>query len=236
MRGEPNEPYAAPVEWQPEKPRLRPLRLAISWALTAAAVYIAAAIVPGFEIEETGGAFVVAAAIAIVNAVVPPLVAALRLPGTLITGFLLVLLVDAASLMIADDAFPEAVAVASLADALFAALMIPAVSIVIQALTGTNDDDEYQLRVSKRIARRGGRESTDAPGIIFLEVEGLGDPISRGDARRMRTDLARRSRARDRLAERATDRSAPTRASQGGSAGWNEDIPALSGPRRRAAG
>ena len=231
MRGEPNEPYGAPVEWQPEKPRLGPLRLAISWALTAAAVYIAAAIVPGFEIEETGGAFVVAAAIAIVNAVVPPLVAALRLPGTLISGFLLVLLVDAASLMIADDAFPEAVAVASLADALFAALMIAAVSIVIQALTGTNDDDEYQLRVTKRIARRGdGEVRTDAPGIIFLEVDGLGLPILRAAMRDgSAPNLARWISERGyRLSEWETDLSSQTGASQAGILlGSNEDIPAF---------
>ena len=50
------------------------------------------ALVPGVEITDVGGAFVVAAVIAVVNAVLPPLVAALRLPFTLLLGFLSVLL------------------------------------------------------------------------------------------------------------------------------------------------
>ena len=157
--------------------------------------------------------------------------AALRLPFTLITGFLLVLFVDAAALMVADDAFPEAVAVASFGDALLAALVIAAVSIVIQALTGTNDDDEYTVRVTKRIARRGGGEiRTDAPGIIFLEVDGLGLPILRAAMRDgSAPNLARWVSERGyRLSEWETDLSSQTGASQAGILlGSNEDIPAF---------
>ena len=70
-------------------------------------MWVAAAIVPGFDLEEPGSAFVVAAAVAVFNAVLPPLVAALRLPGTLALGFLAVLAVDALSLVLADAVFPE---------------------------------------------------------------------------------------------------------------------------------
>ena len=75
--------------------------------VAAVSVYIAAGLVAGVEIDEPGGAFLVAAVIAVVNAVLPPLIAALRLPFTLVTGFLLVLFVDAGALMLADELFPE---------------------------------------------------------------------------------------------------------------------------------
>ena len=86
--------YGQPVRWEPARPRLRPLRLLVSWIVAAASVY-AAALVPGFDLESPGAAFLVAAVIAILNAVLPPVIAALRLPFMLALGFLLVLLVDA---------------------------------------------------------------------------------------------------------------------------------------------
>src|SRR4051812_41135103 len=163
---------------------MHPLRLIVSWASAAAAVYVASSVLPGFAIDATGGAFLVAAAIAIVNAVLPPVVAAVRLPFTLLTGFILVLFVDALALKLAADAFPEVVAVSSWGDALLAALVMAAVSIVIEVLIGANDDDTYSLRVIRRIARRqGGQTHTDAPGIIFLEIDGLGLPILRAAMR-----------------------------------------------------
>lgn len=223
--------YGERVEWQPATPRINPLRLVVSWALTATAVFVAAELVPGFEIDRTGGGFLVAAVMAIVNAVLPPLVAALRLPFTLVSGFLLVLLVDAAALMLADEVFPEVVGVVSFADALLAAIVISAVSIVIEVLAGTNDDDAYTLRVIRRIARRQGAENrTDAPGIVYLEIDGLALPILRSAMRDgSAPNLARWIAERDyRLTGWETDLSSQTGASQAGILlGSNEDIPAF---------
>ena len=99
--------YGARVQWQPEKPRFRPLQLALSWALSAASLSVAALLVPGVSLGAFGGALLVAALIAVLNAVLPPLVAALRLPLTLALGFVAVLLVDAMLLKLASDALPD---------------------------------------------------------------------------------------------------------------------------------
>src|SRR5207247_8623754 len=90
-------------EWQPIKPRWHPVHLAVSWVLAAASLYLAAGIVRRVNLDDPGGAFVVAGAIGVLNAVLPPVIAALRLPFTLLFGFVLVLFADAAALMIADD-------------------------------------------------------------------------------------------------------------------------------------
>ena len=82
--------------------------------------------------------------------------------------------------MLTDELFPEVLGSAPSATRCSPSLVMAAVSIVLQVLTGTNDDDEYTLRVVKRIARRqGGETRTDAPGIIFLEIDGLALPILR---------------------------------------------------------
>src|SRR5207344_1816150 len=134
--------YGEQVSWQPATPRLRPLRLLISWIVAAASIWVAAAVVPGVGLEQTGAAFVVAALVAVLNAVLPPVLAALRLPFMLIAGFLLVLFADALVLVIAHEVLPDDIHVDSFGDAFLAALVIAAVSVVLQAIVGTNDDDE----------------------------------------------------------------------------------------------
>ena len=57
---------------------------------------LAAGIVPGAEIRGVGGAILVAAIVGLLNAILPPIIAALRLPYTVAIGFLLVLALDAA--------------------------------------------------------------------------------------------------------------------------------------------
>ena len=221
----------AGVAWRPAKPGLRPLRLFVAWIVSAASVYAAGAIVPGVSLDDPGGAFLVAALIAVINAFLPPLIAALRLPFTLVAGFLLVLFADAGALMLTDELFPEVLRIDSFADALLMSLVMAAVSIVLQAITGTNDDDEYTLRVIRRIAQRqGGGRPTDTAGIVFLEIDGLALPILRsamrdGSAPNMARWIAEGGYH---LAEWETDLSSQTGASQAGILlGSNEGIPAF---------
>ena len=227
----PAAPYGEAVSWQPATPRLRPLRLVISWIVAAASIWVAAAVVPGVGLEQTGAAFVVAALIAILNALLPPVLAALRLPFMLVAGFLLVLLADALLLVIAHEVLPDDIHVGSFGDALLAALVMAAVSVVLQAILGTNDDDEYSLKVTRRIARRqGAQERSDVPGIIFLEIDGLALPVLRDALRDGSAPTMARWIADDgyQLAEWETDLSSQTGASQAGILlGSNEDIPAF---------
>ena len=95
--------YGERVAWAPARPRIHPVRLLVAWLLSAAALLAAAWIVPGASTSNFGGALVAALVIAILNAVLPPLVAALHLPLMLLTGFLLILVVDALMLLAADS-------------------------------------------------------------------------------------------------------------------------------------
>ena len=229
---EPRPPaYGAQVKWEPATPRLGLVRTIVSWVVAAASVAVAAWLVPGVALEATGAAFLVAAVIAVLNAVVPPMLAALRLPFMLALGFLLVLIADAGLLMLADVVLESDIRVDSFGDALLASLVISAASVVLQTILGTDDDDQYSLRVIRRIAgRQGAIARTDVPGIIFLEIDGLALPVMR-DAMRDGSAPVMASWIADdgyRLAEWETDLSSQTGASQAGILlGSNEDIPAF---------
>jgi uncharacterized membrane protein YvlD (DUF360 family) len=207
------------------------MRLLVAWIVGAASVYVAAAIVPGFTLDEVGSAFLVAAVVAVLNAILPPLVAALRLPAMLVLGFLLVLAVDALALMLADDLLPGFGSVDSFWEALLAALVMAAVSMVLQVFLGTNENDEYTLRVVRRVARRQGAAAVnDVPGIVFLEIDGLALPILRRAMRDGSAPVMARWMEENgyRLTEWETDLSSQTGASQAGILlGSNEDIPAF---------
>ena len=83
--------YGARPEWKPERPRLDPVRLAVAWLVSGAGVLAAAAVLPGVSVPGFWGALLVAALVAIMNAILPPIIAALRLPFMLGLGFIIVL-------------------------------------------------------------------------------------------------------------------------------------------------
>ena len=212
------------------RPRPRPLRVAIAWLASTVALSVAAWLVPGASVAGFVGAFGSVAAIAVMNAIVPPIIAALRLPLTAVLGFLVVLCIDAAMLL-AVDALTDDLAVSSFWSALGVGLVASAVGVVLDVALGTNDDDVYAYRVVQRIARRsGGRVVTDTPGVIFLEIDGLALPVLQlamrsGNAPTMARWLADGTH---RLTEWETDLSSQTGASQAGILlGSNEDVPAF---------
>jgi uncharacterized membrane protein YvlD (DUF360 family) len=223
--------YGERPAWEPTAPRFRVAGTVAAWLVAAAAMWAAAGLLDGVELGSPGAAFIVALVVSALNAVLPPVVAALRLPLTLLSGFVLVLAADALLLVLAADLLPSALNVASFGDALLAALVMAAVSMALHAVLGTDDDDTYTLQVTRRIARRqGGAERTDVPGIVFLEIDGLALPVLRDAIRDGSVPAMASWIARDgyRLIEWETDLSSQTGASQAGILlGSNDDIPAF---------
>src|SRR5262249_27702004 len=140
---------AAAVETmrEPERPRVRPLRLVVAWVLSAASLLFAAWVVPGMGIHGFGGALLAAAVIALLNAVLPPVLAGLRLPYTLLFGLLLVLVLDALMFELAAR-ITDAITVDSFWSALGAAFVASASSVVLDPIFRMNDDETYMIRVT----------------------------------------------------------------------------------------
>ena len=213
------------------RPKLRPARLLLSLLVGTASVFFAAAILPRFSVGDFWDALAAAVLIGVLNAILAPLVAAVRLPYTVATSFLLVLLLDVLILRAIDALTEGAISVEGWGTALVAALVIAAISTVLEVIVGANDDDAYSLRVIHNVARRSGeRVETDEPGIVYLEIDGLSKPVLQramrdGNAPEMARWLAEDTH---RLVEWETDLSSQTGASQAGILlGSNEDISAF---------
>src|SRR4051794_5898531 len=223
--------YGETVKWEPARLRIDVPRVLLSWAILALSVFVAAAILPGVVLERSGAGVLTALALALLNAIVPPVIAALRLPFMVAIGFILILLVDAALVMLIDAAFTGWIHVDGFGDALLMAVLVTAVAMLFQVIAGTNDDDEYTLRVTRRVARRlGAAKTTDVPGIIYLEIDGLALPVLKRAIRDGNVPAMARWIAEDgyRLTEWETDLSSQTGASQAGILlGSNEDITAF---------
>jgi uncharacterized membrane protein YvlD (DUF360 family) len=222
---------ASELAWQEERLRLRPLQLVRTWLVSAIGLLVAAWIVPGADINGFWAALLVAAVIAALNAVLPPLIAAIRLPLTLVFGFLAILVLDALMLLAADNLTDGRMSVDGFWSALLVAFLAAAVTLVIEVVAGIDDDSEFSFRVVQRIARRTGTPiRTDAPGIVFLEIDGLALPVLRralrdGSAPHMARWLAEDGYV---LSRWETDLSSQTGASQAGILlGSNVDIPAF---------
>ena len=229
MPSESNPVYGRSTGWQGERPRLELFPLIVSWLATGFAFMVAAGILPGVSIDGFWGALVVAAIVAALNAVIPPVLAAVRLPLTLVLGFLLVLIADAGILLLTDNLTDGVLTVDNFGWALLASLVVAGVSVVLAVLLGS--DDMSSIRIARRIARRQGIIArTDVPGVVFLEIDGLALPVLRramrdGNAPTMARWLADATHV---LTEWETDLSSQTGASQAGILlGSNEDIPAF---------
>jgi uncharacterized membrane protein YvlD (DUF360 family) len=213
------------------RPRIKVVRVLVAWVLSAAAVLFAAWLVPGVTVHGWRGAFVAAAILAVLNAILPPIIAALRLPYTLVLGLLLVLALDALMFELTSRIAPSALTVDSFWDALLAAFVASALSVVLDPIFRSDDDETYMLRVTQRVARRTeGETRTDRPGLIFLEIDGLGLPTLRRAMRDGSAPEMARWVAEDgyELTEWETDLSSQTGASQAGILlGSNDDIPAF---------
>ena len=217
--------------WVVTRPPLGARAVLAGWLLATAGLLAAAVLLPGLRVDGILGAFGVAAVVGILNALIVPAIARIRLPLTVLSGFLVVLVLDAAVLWFAADTIDNSVAVDNFGWAVAGALAAAAATLAFQIALGVNNDDTYSLRVIERMARRSGTQvRSDNPGIVFVEIDGLAYPVLQralrdGHAPEMARWLAAGTH---RLVEWETDLSSQTGASQAGILlGSNDDIPAF---------
>ena len=190
--------YGEKPVWGLGRPHIGPVRLLLSWVLSTVALLVACWIVPGASVESFGAAFVAAAVIAVLNAILPPVIAALKLPLMLVLGLLLVLIADSLMLLAADNFTNGKLSIDSFGAALLVALVASAVSVVLDVML--RDERRRRLHAAgdapHRASVRGTRVESDVPGIV-LPRDRRARPAgaASGDARRQRADdgaLARR--------------------------------------------
>ena len=206
-------------------------RALLTLVSTALALMLAAWILPGTDLTD-GWAGVVSSAvlIALLNALLWPLVIRFALPFTVLTFGLGALLLNGIVIVIAAN-LDEGLHVDGAGAAFLTALILSLVTTGVAALLAIDDEGPWQRNVVARQARRyAGVEPTDVPGLFFLEIDGLGHSIVQRAVRNgdMPT-LARWLReGTHRLVSWETDWSSQTGACQAGLLhGCNENMPAF---------
>jgi uncharacterized membrane protein YvlD (DUF360 family) len=153
------------------------LRVVILLLIEGLVILALAAILPGVATPSFRAAVLVAATMALINAVLWPIVIRVALPltvftfglgslvfsaGTVALGFYVV---DGTSIPIGGD--------------LVIAFGMALVSMLIAPLLDV-DGDAQHLRVVRLRVRRGRRDNhTDVPGVILFEIDGLGEAVLR---------------------------------------------------------
>ncbi len=206
----------------------RLLRGLALWVLTALAFLALAAVVPGIGVPRFGTALLATATIAVLNAILWPLLIRVALPLTILTFGLASLVLNGIIITIAleivDGADP------TLLGAIAVAFFLALVEMLLTPAVGL-DPDARALRVVRRRARKARRKNlTDVPGVILFEIDGLSEPVLRraleeGHAPTMARWIEDGSH---RLLGWECDLSSQTGASQAGLLlGSNHDMPAF---------
>ena len=207
--------------------------------MSAIGLLIAAWIVPGAHVNGFWAALLAAAVIA--SAQRDPAAARRGDPAAAdaLFGFLAILVLDALMLLAADAPHRRRLSV----DWFWSALLVAFVAVGGRRRdrgrrSARTTTTAYSFRVVQRIARRPGRPGpTDAPGIVFLEIDGLALPVLQpGDAGRQRPARWRAGSPRTATrcaAGRPTSRRRPARARRGSCSARTTTSPRSAGSRRR---
>ena len=203
-------------------------RAAVLLLANGLALWLLAAVIPGIDVPSFGGAVLSAAVIALLNALLWPAVTRIALPLTILVFALVAVVISAATVEIAielvDGTDP------TFAASLLTGLGLASVSAVVAPLLDF-DGDAYHLRVVRRRARGVRRENaTNVPGVIFFEIDGLGEAVLREAVREGHVPTIARwlDHGTHRLVGWECDLSSQTGASQAGLLhGSNHDMPAF---------
>ncbi len=204
------------------------IRGIVLWALVALVFWGAVALLPGFDLPSFEAALLTTALIALLNAVLWPLLIRVVLPLTVLSFGLGSLVLNAGIVILAvtvvDGSAPPFVS------ALVAAFVV-SIALMVLAPALSFDDDARQLRIVRRRARHVREQNrTSVPGVIMFEIDGLAEPVLRraleqGHAPNMARWLADGSHH---IVPWECDLSSQTGASQAGLLlGSNHDMPAF---------
>ena len=198
------------------------------WLLIALVFWGMAGLLPGIDVPSFAAVLLTTALIAVLHAMLWPLLIRLLLPLTVVTFGLGSLVMNAAlvslAIKIVDGSAPSFLGAVLLAFVLSLCLLVLAPALGI-------DDDARQLRLVRKRARRVRRaDRTEVPGVILFEIDGLAEPVlrralSEGYVPNMARWLEEGSH---RIVPWECDLSSQTGASQAGLLlGSNHDMPAF---------
>lgn len=143
----------------------------------AIALVLMAAVFDGVSLSGFGPAVLAVVTLAIIGAIVWPVVIQLTLPIITLTVGLFTFVLNALAVL-AVDALIDGFEVAGFWWALLVAVVVTAANISVGGLLNIDDDHVWRQRVVRRlVARREAVSPTDVPGVLFIQIDGLGADV-----------------------------------------------------------
>jgi putative membrane protein len=212
------------------------IRIVVIWIIETLALVFLDFVMAGLQVEGVASAFAAVAMIGLLNALLWPILSYLILPFAVLTLGLAALALNGVIIMLAAS-LVSGFTVSGLGAAIWAALGLTAVNTIASSLLTIDDDSSwYRNVVRRRVNRMARPEKTDVPGFLFLEIDGLADPILLNAMRDGYAPTMKRwlEEGSHKLVEWETDLSSQTSASQAGILhGDNHNIPAFRWYERR---
>jgi uncharacterized membrane protein YvlD (DUF360 family) len=205
-------------------------RALVTWVINAIGLWVGAAFVPGVTLGGLGEALLAAAVLGALNAFIWPFLIRFALPITAWTVGLGALVLNGAFVWLAAWVLGQGFDVDRVWQGVLLAAWLTVVSVVVTTVLSVDDDAVFYRSVVKRQMRKEGAVGSEIPGVVFLEIDGLGHEVLKralrdGNAPHLARWIQEGSH---RLIKWETDWSSQTGAAQTGLLlGSNEDIPAF---------
>ena len=170
-------PVPPPLPIDRPAPSWRLIRLVILGVAQALALVGLAAAVDGLVLDGLGAAVLFTAVLGALNALVWPFVIRVTLPLVMWTVGVFTFVLNALFVALAA-AVVDGVEVGSFWVALVVALVTTVVNLSVGGLLNIDGDHVWRAKVARRIVKRSGAaRRTDVPGVLYVQIDGLGHDV-----------------------------------------------------------
>ncbi len=170
-------PVPPPLPIDRPAPSWRLIRVVILGVAQALALVGLAAAIDGLVLEGLGAAVLFTAVLGALNALVWPFVIRVTLPLVMWTVGVFTFVLNALFVALAA-AVVDGVEVDSFWVALVVALVTTVVNLSVGGLLNIDGDHVWRAKVARRIVKRSGAaRCTDVPGVLYVQIDGLGHDV-----------------------------------------------------------
>ena len=152
-------------------------RSAVVTVVTAVALWILAALLPGLWIDRPRDALLAGLVVGLVGSIVWPALAFIIVPISVLTLGLGAIVLEALVVALVLDSLPG-IHLDGFWTAILVALGLAAVTTLVSTLLAVDDDSWFDQTTARRARRRAGTANvTDVPGVVFIQLDGVAHSV-----------------------------------------------------------
>jgi uncharacterized membrane protein YvlD (DUF360 family) len=166
-----------------ERLRRAPHHVVLALLLQAAVLLALGHLLPGVFVEDIVAALLATIVLALLNALVRPILILLTLPLTVASFGLVSLVINASMVVLAAPLVPG-LEVTGFLPAFSLAIILTVATTVVNVVLSVDEDETFYAELARRIQRAGvAVGDRSRPGLVIIQVDGLAAPILRNAIR-----------------------------------------------------